>query len=321
MLYRSPVSALQGAIDQDESESLQADVMRFMAILGLCLMVIFALVQSLPSVGESREDAREREAESAAQNVEIAELRYQLNVLGAQNREAKAQMQQYELTVEQLYDQVQGAQEVNARIEELTAQVDELLNEQTVSQQRLSDQQELLQAQESELAALHAQIDNVELTQELPGSEDAVPTPADAVEQENAGDNAQVAEEPVETSQQTNETEGFRLTFASNEDFFQLVESAEIEVFVITPQNEGFQLGGNSQQLFPTSLPTAVQDINKASLPPSLLTLMSRQRISTESRWGVVLSERVLQSIDQARGDARGGTLSIAGSGEVQLRQ
>lgn len=37
-----------GSSEPDEMEALQSDVMRFMAILGLCLMIIFALVQSLP---------------------------------------------------------------------------------------------------------------------------------------------------------------------------------------------------------------------------------------------------------------------------------
>ena len=34
-------------------DALQTDVMRFMSILGLCLMAVFALVQSMPR-GESR---------------------------------------------------------------------------------------------------------------------------------------------------------------------------------------------------------------------------------------------------------------------------
>jgi small-conductance mechanosensitive channel len=36
--------------DVDDVEALQTDIMRFMAILGFCLMVIFAMVQSLPDV-------------------------------------------------------------------------------------------------------------------------------------------------------------------------------------------------------------------------------------------------------------------------------
>jgi hypothetical protein len=41
-------SARPGFGSQDEVEALQTDVMRFMAILGFCLMVVFALVKSMP---------------------------------------------------------------------------------------------------------------------------------------------------------------------------------------------------------------------------------------------------------------------------------
>ena len=36
-----------------DSESLQADVMRFMAIISMCLVAIFALVQSIPLAPQS----------------------------------------------------------------------------------------------------------------------------------------------------------------------------------------------------------------------------------------------------------------------------
>lgn len=315
MLHRSPISALQGAIDQDESESLQADVMRFMAILGLCLMVIFALVQSLPSVSESREEMRAREAESAALTVEIAELRRQLSVLGAQNREASAQVRQYEQTVEQLFEQVQDSQGTNARMAELTQERDQLLAEQLLSYQQLGKLQEQLQAQESVLSAMQTRTDSAS-TAEAQLQDDTAPISAEeSVNSDNQSTRAQ-----AETQEQSVEAEGFRLTFASNEAFFRLVKNAEISVFVITPENEGFRLDNNADRLLPAPLPSAIQDINKASLPPSLPTVLSRQKISSQSRWGVVLSDRVLQSINKAQTNARGGTLSIEGSGDVKLR-
>ena len=50
-MSRSPLAyPLTRGIDGDSggAADLQTDVMRFMAILGLCLVAIFALVQSLP---------------------------------------------------------------------------------------------------------------------------------------------------------------------------------------------------------------------------------------------------------------------------------
>jgi len=45
--WQAPLPHHQSFAD-DQTEALQADVMRFMAILGLCLMAIFSIVQSLP---------------------------------------------------------------------------------------------------------------------------------------------------------------------------------------------------------------------------------------------------------------------------------
>jgi hypothetical protein len=42
--------AASGAAGND-TDALQTDVMRFMAIIGLCLMAVFALVQSIPLQG------------------------------------------------------------------------------------------------------------------------------------------------------------------------------------------------------------------------------------------------------------------------------
>ncbi len=48
MMTNGPAPYGYGSSEPDEIVALQSDVMRFMAILGLCLMIIFALVQSLP---------------------------------------------------------------------------------------------------------------------------------------------------------------------------------------------------------------------------------------------------------------------------------
>jgi len=48
-MTRSPLNyPMSGSADADGAAELQTDVMRFMAILSLCLVAIFALVQSIP---------------------------------------------------------------------------------------------------------------------------------------------------------------------------------------------------------------------------------------------------------------------------------
>lgn len=330
MLPRSPLGALQyGGAAEDESESLQADVMRFMAILGLCLMVIFALVQSLPSVGETREQVREQEAMRAAQTVEIAELREQLSLLSSNNRQIQAQLQQNNQTIEQLssanadalelqvqlrqYEEtieLQNAQlrqsaTAEERIRELSEQRDKLQMDIRDVIQQLEERQSTVQVQMSEIASLESRLTEAQ-------SNPVVQEPQTLTTTEPESD-AEPNSEPAES-------EGFRLTFASNEAFFALVKNGEIDVFVITPKNEGYQLARTGRELLPSPLPSQIQDINRASLPSVLVDVLSRQRLSQSSRWGVVLSAQVMQGIDQARAGARGGTLSIDSAAGVKLK-
>lgn len=67
----------------DEAEALQTDVMRFMAILGLCLMVVFALVQSIPV---SQTDATPKLATISTLEQKNVQLQEKLKELQKENQ-------------------------------------------------------------------------------------------------------------------------------------------------------------------------------------------------------------------------------------------
>ena len=87
-----------------DTDALQTDVMRFMSILGLCLMAVFALVQSIP-----RQDTegirREPELEKLQHDIQLQQQRAQLleaqlehltaQTLSAQERTAGARQAHY----------------------------------------------------------------------------------------------------------------------------------------------------------------------------------------------------------------------------------
>ena len=79
-IYRNAYS-YRAAGSDSELEALQTDIMRFMAILGFCLMVIFALVQAIPPSSNasqliieetlvSQVEALKQEAEELSKQVE-----------------------------------------------------------------------------------------------------------------------------------------------------------------------------------------------------------------------------------------------------------
>ena len=57
-----------------DTDALQTDVMRFMSILGLCLMAVFALVQSIP-VQETSRLRQEPAQQTLQRNIELQQAR------------------------------------------------------------------------------------------------------------------------------------------------------------------------------------------------------------------------------------------------------
>jgi len=66
-----------------DTDALQTDVMRFMAIIGLCLMAVFALVQGIPV----------QEPGKPAQAVQAARVRQEIQAQQQQLRELQAELQ------------------------------------------------------------------------------------------------------------------------------------------------------------------------------------------------------------------------------------
>lgn len=77
----SPAAGAAGS----DTDALQTDVMRFMSIIGLCLMAVFALVQGLPQQEPAKpaqpsQAARIRQ-EARAQQQQVQELQGELQLL------------------------------------------------------------------------------------------------------------------------------------------------------------------------------------------------------------------------------------------------
>jgi len=84
MQYRNSYLPRGRAGGPDEAEMLQTDVMRFIAILGLCLMAVFALVQSLPATPP---DPRPKIAEAEKARENLNNVTHALNLATEELRE------------------------------------------------------------------------------------------------------------------------------------------------------------------------------------------------------------------------------------------
>lgn len=337
MLQRSPYYLMDaGSTQSDESESLQADVMRFMAILGLCLMVIFALVQSLPSVPVDRETVREQAAQQSALLREITELREQVTTLGFAVQQAESDTSEVtgtaELQKQALEAQAQRIIELEAlvsRSEMLNIELSEQVSDMTQLldvQQREPTQQQVeqrpqeqgqLQAagQAQELAEAQAAQQAQELTDMRERLSQQATDQQGSPDTESIFNSDETAAEPaVESSQE----EGFRLRFATDTAFFRQVAAGRVEVYAKT-DGGGYKLAANGQRLLASTLPERFQKISAESLPDSLRGALSAANIAGTAQWGVVLSADVLEAIQNAQIGAAGGLLVIQESGAVIL--
>lgn len=302
-------------VSGDESESLQADVMRFMAILGLCLMVIFALVQSLPSGLPERAPAAvpaatpeppavaavqsETDAARAAVQARAEALRL------AEEAAREAQEQQLrQAAVERERRRVQEAREATRRA---AAQLAE-------------------RARERDAQLAHA-------TQ----AREAVPTPSekirDTVETVEPGDTLQArraaalevarrmaSARQAETSRPTKDRQGFSLRFASDDALRTLVRNGEATVYARVGQ-QGWQLDRGGVAFSTAPLPPSYHEMNAGTVSRTFkqaLQVASGQPDATA--WGVTLAVHLQQAIEGRMRGHSGGDLVIDARGAVSLQ-
>jgi len=326
----NPLLSASSAVG-DESEALQADVMRFVAILGLCLMVIFALVQSLPTAGESREDARERAEERSALLAQVRRLQDELAEQASQLAEQADVPATDQASLQTLADALRAEREQRARsradAEQVRATLDRQLDELRASAAgqagELARSETARRAAERRAEQLQARNDALQAqlaVQPEPAPPDPAPAPNTAQEAAPeiepdaappASDVSSVAEPPEQ---------GFRLRFASNAALYALVSQGAIQVFARDGER-GWRLSEDGQRLVPSELPGQFNEMAASTIPAQLRarldTVASR---STEVTWGVALSSSMAESIAARISGAEGGTLLIRETGEVDLR-
>jgi cell division protein FtsB len=84
-MFTSEQDLLSGEYTDASTESLQTDIQRFVAILGFCLMAVFALVQALPVTGAKQDMALEDLGRlAAAQEQQLERLHAENERLGSE---------------------------------------------------------------------------------------------------------------------------------------------------------------------------------------------------------------------------------------------
>lgn len=311
-------------------ESLQADVMRFLAILGLCLMAIFALVHSIP-------DSTVPPAEAAPSPVEplrapdtgVERLREEISSLTLEAHEARRLR---DATLNEARAQRQAADQAAKALTQIQDAYRRQFAQLANLRQSIESKRRRLQALGRDQAAA-AREEQVSETHETDGG---LPEPPARERSAGTSPTAEIAPAPAPTRQPTADpanavlparaasaSRGFVLRFASDEALHALVRRDVVSLYAI---DEGdawrVRISGGTARLVSAPRPRALHVMEPDTVPASLLALYAGHANDSSSRrpvWGVLLPDPIRRQVADLTRTAVGGTLTIDQTGHVDL--
>jgi len=307
-------------------EMLQTDVMRFFAILCLCLMAIFALVKALPisppadpptliKPSSLKAEVAALEKEMAVLKEKLVQTQFQLNSATAavKNSQARAAAVEQETqtrlskarralaTVSQTLEETRN--EINAREAMLAGIMKDITEKRRVRSElktRIETETRNFQKIQQALDEASAKLDRaVQAKPPIPSKAPSEPIP----------------------SQSTRK--GFTLRFASDSALETLVSRQKVNFFALAGK-KAWQLKMTRSRpgYIAVQNPSKIYEMETATVPANYVTGFSQQ-VAAFGRgkitWGVTLPDQTAAAINRLIKDRQGGELVIMPDGEVTL--
>ena len=330
-LHPSPISLIQReTLLSNEVEVLQTDVMRFFAILCLCLMAIFALVKTLPmapptglpTIVEPRDLKSEAEAlqnYTARLKKKLVELRTQVQAAAIEAEKSSTSAAVAEKEEQEALNRLNKARQdfesVSQSLEESRAalklremKLAEILND-------LDDKQRIR-------SALQSQIENE--TQHLAEIQTSLEQAREQLKRRLPPEPPSEKMQPAETQPPPPGRSGFTLHFASDAALQQLIRSGTVSFYAIAGK-QAWQLKLRNEQpvYLSVQFPRQFYEMQTATVPVEYAGVFQRQ-VAAFGRaavtWGVTLPSQTTADIHRIIKGRTGGHLVITADGEVVLK-
>lgn len=250
-----------GDNDGGGTAELQTDVMRFMAIISLCLVAIFALVQSIP-ISPVPPDPVATEVVTVTQPTEVLP-------------------------------------KVDASPEQVTEPIVEKVVEVKLTRPtptRMATPEEPVVMQHPVAARI------------------APPAP-----------DTSSAAAPVESAtpgEKTTSEEGFILRFETDDALTRLVARQVVGLYAITTEkSQRMNIAGDEISFWPASVPGQFHEMDQSTVPDNVLLAFRRGNDIEGVKWGVTLPADMSNELNGYLSRERGGSLIIAGNGQISLRR
>ena len=319
----------RGSPLSNDVEMLQTDVMRFFAILCLCLMAIFALVKALPMSPAPDQPTLVKppdlKAEAAALQQEIAALKEKLGKTQAQLNSATA-------AVKKSQARAAGAaadeQEVRSRLALARREL-------TAVSQTLKETRSEINTREITLAGIMKDItEKRRIRSELEGQIDtesrkfqkirqAIDDASAKLDRTVQAKDSTPRKQPPEPAPSQPARKGFTLRFASDSALETLISRQKVNFFALAGKKAWqLKITRGRPVYIAVQNPSKFYEMEKATVPSNYVTGFSRQ-VAAFGRgkitWGVTLPGQTAVAINQLIKDREGGDLVIMPDGEVIL--
>ena len=308
-----------------DTDALQTDVMRFMSIIGLCLMAVFALVQSLPlhetppappepELEQLHQDIVLQQEHARVVQVELDRLMAQIETAQANKTDAQqalsAAQQQLTLVVDQTAQAHNERDHLMAELEVLRRQLaqgrDELAGIQNAAYQEVNALREL----RPRLREEQKKLDDIGKRASAMKKKHAL-TPRPPV----------IAKRPQPLTRPGKQ--GFTLRFASAEALHRLVATGTVSLYGMAGK-EAWRLspGKGSPAFAHDTFPGWFHEMAASTVPPGYvqsLEMSMGQPAQSSVVWGVQLPPATKRGIASLTTGLQGGSLVIGADGQVAL--
>jgi len=317
MLTRGVLLPVQNHSDE---AMLETDIMRFLAIMALCMMVIFSLVQSLPKT-EKPEPSVPLETTDA---VQVEQLKHQLGKMTAelqqlkQDAEAKKQQIQQQGKQNHFKNLVVDLNQQLSSSQQQTQQLDQQL--QGLQKDKLVDKIRW-QAKMSELQNKLDQVQqklqsNTQLLKAISGAKTKSVATKKAVVKTPVIDNVEPKPNQAATPKAVKKPakKGFSLRFANDAALAQLVQQGRVELWRKSGNSYQRWLGSRWQN---TNAKGQLYQMAAHTVPAQY----RKQAVGNGQRqWFVALPGGVRTQINTLMKQQAGGELVIDASSKVRLK-
>lgn len=285
-----------GDADGGGAADLQTDIMRFMAILALCLVAVFALVQSLPQAPTSMD--------ASALPTVAAERREMITAPAAAAMRAPRDT---------------APPVINARPAEARSP------ENSSAPENQSPARRVATLAESTPPSEPNRSQPIEAARAPALPEPPANVQPDEATAETPAEQATANAQPDETTAAAPAEAGLSLRFASDIALTRLVANNAVGLYAINPQRAlRMSVNRGTYSFWPASAPNQFHEMDPGTVPDAVVIALRRSGTlgaDPAVKWGVTLPMTMRQQLNGYLAEQSSGALVIEADGQLRLEQ